>query len=205
VVLDTTDPAQPIIRTEGILQGKGWKARYARELVILPGEIRVQYAVTRGDDYPLPRIGTRWHLPASPDSVQWTGRGPQENYPDRQEGALLGRYSLAAPDLYTPYLQPQENGNRGDVSSLTIRYGARPRVQVTGEPVFQFSLLPFTPESLDKARHPHELQRAPYEVLHVDHRMMGVGGDVSWLPAVHPPYLLTDKTWVARYRIRVVP
>jgi hypothetical protein len=51
-------------------------------------------------------------LAASYNQVTWFGKGPQENYSNRREGAQIGEYSGTAESLYTNYLEPQANGNR---------------------------------------------------------------------------------------------
>lgn len=55
------------------------------------------------------------------DQVSWYGRGFQETYCDRKTGAKIGRYEAKVAELETPYMRPQENGNRVDVRSVEIR------------------------------------------------------------------------------------
>lgn len=62
----------------------------------------------------LPRLGIRLGLPRSVGSVRWLGLGPGEAYPDTN-GAALGVWSSSIDDLQTPYVYPQENGNRAHV------------------------------------------------------------------------------------------
>ena len=40
----------------------------------------------------VPRIGVRFRLPAQMNNVQYFGRGPEENYIDRNHGTLVGVY-----------------------------------------------------------------------------------------------------------------
>ena len=67
-------------------------------------------------------------------------------------------------------------------------------VRATDAPL-QFSVQPFAQAQLTEARHPHEMTPAKGWWLHLDHRMMGVGGDLSWRPSVHAPYLLTESQY----------
>ena len=60
-------------------------------------------------------------LPTGLDQVSWYGRGFQETYCDRKTGAKIGRYEAKVAELETPYMRPQENGNRVDVRSVEIR------------------------------------------------------------------------------------
>lgn len=73
----------------------------------------------------VPRIGIRFRLPASMQQVHYFGRGPEENYLDRQAGTLVGLYASTAGDLYYPYVRPQENGHHTDTRwvSLTGKNG----------------------------------------------------------------------------------
>ena len=48
------------------------------------------------------------------DQVEWYGRGPQENYPDRKSGYRLGIYNSTIDKMYEPYLVPQDYGLRMD-------------------------------------------------------------------------------------------
>lgn len=62
----------------------------------------------------VPRIGVRFRLPANMNQVTYLGRGPEENYADRNHGTLIGLYKSTAENLYYPYVRPQENGHHTD-------------------------------------------------------------------------------------------
>ena len=55
----------------------------------------------------LPRMGLTLTLDASMQQVNWYGRGPQENYPDRKTGYKVGIYKTTVDEIYEPYLIPQ--------------------------------------------------------------------------------------------------
>lgn len=59
----------------------------------------------------IPRIGLRMRLPASADAFRYFGRGPWENYIDRNSSARAGLYSSSAEAEYVPYVRPQECGH----------------------------------------------------------------------------------------------
>ena len=48
----------------------------------------------------VPRIGVRFRLPAQMNNVQYFGRGPEENYIDRNHGTLVGVYKTTADKMY---------------------------------------------------------------------------------------------------------
>lgn len=62
----------------------------------------------------VPRIGVRFRLPADMENIAYFGRGPEENYIDRNNGTVVGLYETTAQNMYVPYPRPQENGHRTD-------------------------------------------------------------------------------------------
>ena len=68
----------------------------------------------------LPRVGVMAEIPASYKEISWFGAGPHESYPDRKTAAFLGRYKHSIKGFETPYIVPQENGNRSDVRNFTL-------------------------------------------------------------------------------------
>jgi beta-galactosidase len=68
----------------------------------------------------LPRVGVTAAVSAVYGAVSWFGAGPEESYPDRMAGAFLGRYRHKAAEMGTPYVMPQENGNRSLVRNLSL-------------------------------------------------------------------------------------
>ena len=58
-------------------------------------------------------------------------------------------------------------------------------------------------EDLDLAKHTNELRRRDPITVCVDHLHMGVGGDDSWSPSVHPEYLIPPGRF--QYRILLRP
>jgi len=57
-----------------------------------------------------PRVGITMTIDKSLNRVEWYGRGPQENYPDRKSGYRIGIYQSSVHDMYEPYLIPQDLG-----------------------------------------------------------------------------------------------
>ncbi|HLH57531.1 MAG TPA: glycoside hydrolase family 2 TIM barrel-domain containing protein, partial [Streptosporangiaceae bacterium] len=72
--------------------------------------------LTRRDKAPsLARLGLRWLLPEAWSEVTWFGAGPGEAYPDSHRAARIGRFRATVDQFHTPYVRPQENGNRAGV------------------------------------------------------------------------------------------
>lgn len=88
------------------------------------GEIKVtvQYdGVDLGGDMPeIPRIGMRLRLPIKLNNLTYFGRGPEENYCDRNWGTNIGYYQTTVEQEYYPYVRPQENGYKTDTRWLSL-------------------------------------------------------------------------------------
>ncbi len=165
------------------------------------GRVEVEFDVERNNSLPLPRVGTTLGVSRDFNMVSWYGLGPDENYPDRQEGSLVGQFQATATQLCTPYIKPQSNGNRGGIrwAMLQNREGLGLKVYGTD---LHTSVDPFT--NLGTARHTHELEKGEALRWHIDYKVMGVGGDLSWLPSTHEEYLLRDAEYIFRYVLEAV-
>ena len=88
----------------------------------------------------------------------------------------------------TPYLIPQECGNRTGVRWACIRNGQGHGLRIEGEHPFELSVLPYTSHELENACHRYELPPVSKTVLCVNQKQMGVGGDDSWKSMPHPEF-----------------
>ena len=120
------------------------------------------------------RVGLAMALVPALREVTWYGLGPQETYPDSMESGRLGRYRASVEELETPYVVPQENGNRSEVRWCQISDGMR-GILVAGQALFGFSVHPWSTGALAAARHRDELEAEPVTWLHLDHRQQGLG------------------------------
>lgn len=144
---------------------------------------------------PMPRVGLELgldHQPQEDTQVEWFGRGPHENYPDRIESAHFGRYKQPLSSMHTDYIFPSENGLRCDNRELKVG-------SLTVKGKFHFSVSEFSQHSLADAKHTNELKKDGCLYVRIDGYHMGVGGDDSWTPSVHKAYQLRDQ----RYRYEV--
>lgn len=128
-------------------------------------------------------------IPKAFDQVTYYGYGPEENYIDRRCGARLGRFEYDVDDNFTPYLMPQECGNRTGVRWAFIQDQAGHGLLFQSEEM-EFSALRYLPMEIENARHIDELPE-PYEtVLRVIAAQMGVAGDNTWGARTHDEFLL---------------
>ena len=137
----------------------------------------------------MPEFGMIMKMDADFDRVRFYGLGPAENYTDRREGARLGIWDYRASENLTPYLLPQECGNRTGVrwAEITDGKGQGLKLWLNGG---EFSALPWTPHELENAAHGYELPPVNYTVLKMSAQQMGVAGDDSWGARTLPEYLL---------------
>jgi beta-galactosidase len=137
---------------------------------------------------PLPRIGLRLVLDAEVEEVTWFGRGPGEAYRDTHRATRVGRFALAAGSLATPYIRPQENGNRMHARRLTLS-AASGDLTVAGYPHVDFTVRPWSPELLTAARHTPDLVPDGFTYVHLDAAHQGIGS-ASCGPPLPPGHSL---------------
>jgi beta-galactosidase len=137
------------------------------------------------------RFGFKFALSEGIENMKFYGKGPHENYVDRNISALLGLYEGKAEDFIHDYLHPQENGNHTGVRELKITDGGGFGVSVKkrGKP-FEASVHPYTVEMLESAKHANELGRLPNLRAYIDGGQRGVGGDVPAMACLKKPYKL---------------
>ena len=142
----------------------------------------------------LPAFGMRLITPETAKKFTWYGRGPEENYCDRNEGARLGIYEDTPDNNLSRYLVPQECGNRTGVRWLKVSDmdGHSISFCASGQ-VFDASVLPYTAEELEAATHREELPVPRYTVVNILGAMRGVGGDDSWGAPVHQEYCISGE------------
>ena len=61
------------------------------------------------------RFGMQMPMPRSFETVEYYGRGPVENYADRNHCTDLGIYRQSVSEQFYPYIRPQENGTKTDI------------------------------------------------------------------------------------------
>ncbi|WED21262.1 beta-galactosidase [Vibrio sp. JC009] len=162
---------------------------------ITGSELKLEIQVQLSEHLPpMARIGIEAVLTADAagKDVAWYGLGPFENYPDRLSAARTGYYQLSVEEMFTPYIFPTESGLRCNTSSVELG-----DMKVKGD--FHFGVGQCSQEKLAAAKHPNELVAEDKVYLRIDHQHMGVGGDDSWSPSVHPEFLITDKQF--RYQL----
>lgn len=145
----------------------------------------------------MPRFGMYMVLPAEYENMNWLGRGPHENYIDRQTGALIGQHQATVWEQYHPYVRAQETANHCDVRWVALRNAQGEGLLIRGkEPLnvsawnFPMEDLAYRPSTVER-RHGGSIIKKDMVWLNIDAKQMGVGGDNTWGAQVHSEYTIT--------------
>ena len=150
--------------------------------------VNMDYIPTATDIPVMPKFGMRMRLPADYTDINYYGRGPWENYPDRKGSAFLGRYQMPLSDYMTEYVHPQDNGNRCDVRWFEIAGSSR-KLRIEGCQPLCIRAWDYGEEDLGVG-HPYELQRGKFVNLNIDLSVHGVGGTDTWGKRTLPQYTI---------------
>lgn len=150
------------------------------------------------DSDALRRIGLQGQIARELDNLAYFGRGPQENYSDRNDGIFLGLWKTSPEDMMYQYVFPQENGNRTDVRWVSCADDKGRGVVFVGSQPLSVSAWNTTQDQLQEAMHIGEptLLTGSF-VLNLDLVQTGVGGTDSWSQRARPydQYRLLDKNY----------
>ena len=140
----------------------------------------------------LRRAGLVCMVDSSLHNVDYYAYGPWENYCDRKDGTIVGRYTTTVAEMPERYVKPQMTGGREGLRQLTLRDDEGFGITIETEGTVAFSALQYTDEDLMNAQHFWEMQARPYTVLHLDAWTRGVGNascghDVDTLPEYRVP------------------
>lgn len=147
-----------------------------------------------GTDLPeLPRFGMKAVLPRTFDNVKYYGRGPWENYSDRNTSSELGVYQSKVEDMGWEYLRPQENGYRTDTRYVELTNQDGVGVRFDGLQPLCFSARhnfdeDFDPGQSKRQRHIGDILPRDLTALNIDLGQRGLGGDDSWYGRPHEEF-----------------
>ncbi len=151
----------------------------------------------------LGRIGVTFELPASYGRYRWFGRGPHENYPDRNRSATFGVWDRD-PDR-SPYLVPQEHGLRTDCRWLELidgHSGRIIRVDVVKPQTMHVSVRRHDASELYAAATHTDLVSSDKVVVNLDVAHRGLG-TASCGPDVLDRYRIGTGMFELSYRVEV--
>lgn len=133
----------------------------------------------------MPRFGMRWEMPVNFDNLEYFGRGPHENYIDRNRSAFVAKYQSKVADQYFKYVRPQENAYKTDTRWFELRNENGIGLRISGEQMIGFSALhnpieDFDMENMDDYRHTNDIVKKEGVFICTDLIQMGIAGDNSW-------------------------
>lgn len=151
------------------------------------------------------RFGMQMQMPRYFETIEYYGRGPMENYSDRNHYTDLGIYRQSVTEQFYPYIRPQENGTKTDIRWWRIVDKAGNGIEIVSAAPFSASALHYTIESLDEGwskrqGHSPEVEEADLTNLCIDKKQAGLGGVNSWgaitLPEYQIPYGNYEFTFI---------
>ncbi|MBP0904148.1 glycoside hydrolase family 2 TIM barrel-domain containing protein [Mariniflexile gromovii] len=174
------------------------------------GEIIVTNSLSGlNSDLPhLPRFGDNFIIKNEYQNVEWFGRGPHENYNDRNTAALVGNYKAKVEDLYFPYIRPQENGYKTDVRWVTFTNEDGKGIKIEGLQMLGFSAHHQYNNDFDAGKekqqlHTTDIVKRDFVNINIDYKQTGIGGDNSWSPKAlaHEEFRVKPQDMVYSYKI----
>jgi beta-galactosidase len=171
VIVETKDIVRPVTGRRS-----GFENRYVYT-IDGEGEITIEHQLTPAGRMPtwIPRAGMEWILDKNLNQVEWFGRGPQENYPDRKTGYKTGVYTSSVAEMYEPYLLPEDYGLRTENRWVKMTDKDGIGLQFSGNQWFNFNAYPYTTENLSKAAYTYQLQQSDGITFNFDYATSGVG------------------------------
>lgn len=138
------------------------------------------------------RFGYQMTMDKSMEYITWYGRGPKPTYIDRKLGSKIDLYKSSVTDFEYRYMRPQESSNRCDVRyfTLTDKNGFGIRADAYYDNPINFSAYHYTTDGLEKATHINDIPYEDITTVNIDHRQLGVGGDLPGQAFVREPYTM---------------
>ncbi|MEP0266558.1 glycoside hydrolase family 2 TIM barrel-domain containing protein [Dokdonia sp.] len=165
----------------------------------------------------IPRIGMRMQLEKKYKNLTYYGRGPWENYQDRNSSAFVDVYTSKVKDQYVPYIRPQDNGYKTDTRWIAMSDTQKNGVLfIAGSSnLLSFSALHMENEDFDttdgldyknsnKSKHTIDITEKDLVQLNIDLGQRGVAGDDSWYSKPQKEYQYTSAKKY-KYSFYIIP
>ena len=162
------------------------------------GAVKITQQLLAGKDEKVAnlfRFGMQLPMPKNYETIEYWGRGPIENYSDRNNSTFIAIYRQTVSEQFYPYIRPQENGNKTDIRYWKMINEKGKGIKIVAEQPFSASALHYTIEQLDEGMtkhqmHSHEIEPADVTNLLIDKVQMGLGCINSWGALPLKDYLL---------------
>jgi len=179
------------------------------------GEVIVRQQLKADKDAkvaPMFRYGMQLQMPKEFDAIKYYGRGPVENYCDRNSSEFIGFYENKVADEYYSYVRPQESGNHTDIRWFRVVNAEGNGLEFYSNAPMEASALNFLTEDLDDGvtkdkvigRHSGDLIERPLTQVHIQQRQMGLGCVNSWGAWPRAEYQMPYKDYDFTFAIRPI-
>ena len=177
------------------------------------GELVVNEAMTVNKDAKhkpeLMRYGMQLVMPKAYNMLTYYGKGPGENYLDRNNGDRLGVYDAKVADQYWGYVRPQESGNKTEVRYWQVKDENGKGLEFYSFAPMECSTLNYLASDLDDGwdknahqSHSGDLTPRDFSVVKLAARQRGLACVNSWgaipLEQYRMPYQDYSFTYVIR-------
>ena len=158
------------------------------------------------------RYGMQLQMPKKFDEVKYYGRGPIENYCDRNSSEFIGVYNNKVADEYFNYVRPQESGNHTDIRWFRVIDKDGKGLEFYSNAPMETSALNYLMSDLDDGpmkdkkvgHHSGDLIERPLTQVHIQQRQMGLGCVNSWGAWPRPEYLVPYQDYDFTFVIKPV-
>ncbi|MFV0327190.1 MAG: glycoside hydrolase family 2 TIM barrel-domain containing protein [Bacteroides xylanisolvens] len=149
------------------------------------------------------RLGLQLTMPNSYSQVEYYGRGPHENYIDREKSAFVGKFATTVRDMEEAYARPQSMGNREDIRWVAMKNNSGKGIKVSSFDRMSFSASEYTDQQIWNTKHDFELSRNRSEnvYLNLDCLQQGVGNSSCGPRALEEYMLPANKPMTFTFRI----
>ena len=177
------------------------------------GELVVNEAMTVNKDAKhkpeLMRYGMQLVMPKAYNMLTYYGKGPGENYIDRNNGDRLGVYDAKVADQYWGYVRPQESGSKTEVRYRQVKDENGKGLEFYSFAPMECSTLNYLASDLDDGwdknahqSHSGDLTPRDFSVVKLAARQRGLACVNSWgaipLEQYRMPYQDYSFTYVIR-------
>ena len=174
--------------------------------------VREHFVPTANDIAPMFRYGVQLQMPQQFSKVEYYGRGPVENYIDRNSSEFIGVYENQVADEYFPYVRPQESGNHTDIRWFRVLNEKGEGLEFYSNAPMECSALRYLLKDLDDGpvkdkaigRHSGDLFERPQTQVIIQQRQMGLGCVNSWGAWPRQEYMVPCKEYDFTFVIRPV-
>ena len=141
------------------------------------GVVEVDATFSVPQKFSLPRLALQTMLAPGLENVEWYGRGPMENYRDRNSAAFVGRYKTTVDGMREHYVRSQTMGERTDTRWLQFTDADGKGLRIVADGTFDFSAQHYTDRELWQVKYGHDLDkiRRNEVVLTLDCIQRGIG------------------------------